>query len=124
MSRTIARKAAALAMARDRRRALDRDRDAQDRKVEEATATVLVGLDHRAAAQNALDEASAGVGRMLTALTALDVSVERAALLVDLPVTEVRRLVKLGGATGPDRQKVAASPDRAEGSWVAASRAG
>jgi hypothetical protein len=124
MSRTVTRQAAALSMARDRRRALDRDRDEQDRKVEEATATVLVALDHREAAQHALDEATAGVGHALTTLTRRDVSVERAALLVHLSVTEVRRLVRIGGATGADRKIGAASPERVEGSGVAASRAG
>jgi hypothetical protein len=97
MSRTVTRKAAALAVARDRRRALDRDRDVQDRQVEESASVVLVALDHRDAAQEALDEAAGEVGRALSALTGLDVSVERAALLVDLSVTEVRRLVRLGG---------------------------
>jgi hypothetical protein len=124
MSRTVTRQAAALAMARDRRRALDRDRDEQDRKGEEATATVLVALDHRVAAQLSLDEATAGVGHALTALTRLDVSVDRAAALVELSVTEVRRLVRIGGATGADRKTGAASPEREEGSGVAASRAG
>lgn len=124
MSRTVTRQAAALSVARDRRRALDRDRDEQDRKVEEATATVLVALDHRDAAQHALDEASAAVGRALTTLTRRDISVERAALLVDLSVTEVRRLVRIGGATGADGKTGAASPERVEGSGVAASGAG
>lgn len=124
MSRTVCRKATALAMARERRRTLDRERDAQDRKIEEATATVLVALDQRDAAQHALDEASAVAGRALRALTRLDVSVERMASLVELPLTEVRRLIRSAGKTPVVDQIGTVSSERGGEESGAGSRAG
>jgi hypothetical protein len=96
MGRNVSRQANALATARERRRRLDRARDEQDRRVEAATADVLVGLAARDQALVALAEQAGAVADALRVLMGLDVSAERAAGLVDLDVAEIRRLAKLG----------------------------
>lgn len=58
----------AIAKARERRAALDQDRAARDRRVEEATAEVLLQLEERAAAQEAVQAASVGIGAALRRL--------------------------------------------------------
>lgn len=62
MARNVSRQSAALATARARRRELDRERDSQDLRVEEATAAALVMLQLRGEAQTALEVASAALG--------------------------------------------------------------
>ena len=94
MARNVSRQSAALATARARRRELDRERDRQDLRVEQATAEALVMLQLRHEAQTALEVASAELGAALRTLLAQDVSAERAAALLELEVTEVRRLTK------------------------------
>jgi hypothetical protein len=89
---------AELAKARERRRELDKARDEQDRRVEQATATALVALDVRKAADQSLREATEGLANALRRLVGQDVSIERAAAPLELDATEVRRLTKL--ATG------------------------
>jgi hypothetical protein len=93
-TRNVSKQASALAKARERRRALDRDRDQHDRRVEEATAGALLAWEVRIEAQRGLDTATAQFGEALRALTAEGVSVERAAALLELDVTEMRRLAK------------------------------
>ena len=93
-ARNLSRQADALARARDRRRALDRTRDEHDQRVEEATACALIALEVRAAAEAALDVARKRVGEALRLMIAEDVSVDRAAALVEIDAAEVRRLVK------------------------------
>ena len=93
-TRNVSKQANALAKARERRRALDRVRDEQDQRIEEATASVLVALDVCAEAERALESATGEVGAMLKALLVEDVSPERAAALLELDVAEVRRFVK------------------------------
>ncbi|CCG02763.1 conserved protein of unknown function [Blastococcus saxobsidens DD2] len=95
MVRTVSRQAAALTKARERRRALDAARDEQDRRVEEATAEALVALEGRREAEQALQAATAALGETLRTLLAEDVSVERAAALLELDIAEVRRLTKM-----------------------------
>jgi hypothetical protein len=88
----------ALARARERRRVLDRDRDAQDQRIEEATAKTLMALEGLAEADDARTAASVIVGAALRELLAADVSPERAAALLEVDVVEVRRLSKVATA--------------------------
>jgi vacuolar-type H+-ATPase subunit E/Vma4 len=97
-TRNVSKQASALAKARERRRALDKARDDQDQRIEEATAAAMVALEVRAAAELALDAATGQVGEALKVLLAEDVSAEKAAALLELDVTEVRRLVKAAPA--------------------------
>jgi hypothetical protein len=97
--RNVSRQADALARARERRRALDRGRDEHDQRVEEATASALVALEARAAAEAAWDAAGSRVGNTLRLLIAEDVSVDRAAALVEIDAAEVRRLVRTATGT-------------------------
>jgi hypothetical protein len=53
-TRNVHKQANALAEARERRRELDKTRDEQDRRVEQATAIALVALDARRAAELSL----------------------------------------------------------------------
>jgi hypothetical protein len=94
-TRNVNKQANALAKARGRRRELDKARDEQDRRVEQAAATALVALDVRKAAEASLREATEGLADALNRLVGQDVSVERAAALLELDATEVRRLTKL-----------------------------
>lgn len=91
-------KQAALKVAGDRRRQLDRQRGEQDERIEVATAETLVALQVRDDAERALDAAQAKVGDSLRRILAEDVTVNRAAALLDLDVTEVRRLLKAAPA--------------------------
>jgi hypothetical protein len=95
----------ALAKARERRRELDRERDAQDERIEEATAKTLVTLEGLAEAEAARDAAAAVVGEAVRALLAEDVTPERAAALLDVDVTEVRRLSKVAVVEPPSTVK-------------------
>jgi hypothetical protein len=106
MARNVSRQSAALATARERRRELDRARDRQDLRVEQATAEALVTLQLRGVA-------TAEVGAALRTLLEQDVSAERAAALLELEVTEVRRLTK---PVATDNDKPAPSPTTAHGS--------
>jgi hypothetical protein len=85
---------AALVRARERRRELDRDRDAQDERIEEATAEAFVALDTRGEAQEAVAAATAQLGIAVRKLLAEDVTAEKAAALLELDMAEVRRLSK------------------------------
>lgn len=90
-TRNVNKQASALAKARERRRELDKARDEQDRRVELATATALV------AAESSLRESTEGLADALRRLVDQDVSIERAAALLELDATEVRRLTKTRG---------------------------
>ena len=106
--RNVLTKQGALRLASDRRRELDRARGEQDKRIEEATAATLVALQGRDDAERALEAAQAEVGESLRKVLAEDVSVERAAALLDVDVAEVRRLIKAastdGVATGGAKQ--------------------
>jgi len=81
--------------ARERRLTLDRSRDEADRKVEEATATTLIALDARDAVVAALEAAEQNVSSALRDLLARPgVTLDRAAALADLTLTELRRLMR------------------------------
>lgn len=94
-NRGVSTKQAALAKARERRRALDADRDAQDRRIEQAAARTLLALAGRAQAEAALLAATAAAGAEVRAVLAAGANPERAAALLDLDVTEVRCLAKV-----------------------------
>jgi DNA-directed RNA polymerase specialized sigma24 family protein len=93
-TRNASKQAGALARARDRRRALDRARDEQDQRIEEAVAIAIVALEVRSDVERSLESATSKVGEALKLLIAEDVSLDRAAALLELDVSEVRRLVK------------------------------
>jgi hypothetical protein len=99
VGRTVTAKQQALAKARARRVAMDADRDARDRRVEEATAEVLVLLAERTRAEQEIGRTNRAVADALQLVLAEGVSVEAAANLVDLEVGEVRRLVRLVSET-------------------------
>jgi len=81
--------------ARERRLTLDRSRDEADRRVEEATAKALVALDARDAVVAALEAAEQNVSSALRDLLARPgVTLDRAAALADLTLTELRRLMR------------------------------
>lgn len=84
----------ALARARERRRKLDRERDAQDQRIEEAAALALVALDTRVEAEAAVAAATAELGVAVRKLLEEDVGAERAAALLEVDLTEIRRLSK------------------------------
>jgi len=93
-----------MAEARERRSALDQDRAARDRRVEEATAQVLLQLQERAAAQETMRAVNAEIGAVLRRL--LDdegIAAQGVGSLVDLTVTQVRRLARAvpSGAPSP-----------------------
>lgn len=97
---------AALVRARERRVALDWDRQARDARVEQAAARVFLGAEQRAAAERAVQDANVGMGRALLELLAERIAVEDVAELCDLDVADVRRLMRLpatrgGGQAGP-----------------------
>jgi len=92
--RTVSVNRSALARARQRRRELDRARDEQDQRLEEATAAVLLALAGRDQAACVLQTATGRAGEAVRLLLALQVSAERAAALLDLTVIEVRRLAR------------------------------
>ena len=108
-TRNVSKQADALARARDRRRELDRARDEQDARIEEATASVLVALEARAEAEGAVREATTRVGAALRLVLAEEVSVERAAALVDIDVSDVRRFVRAASGA-PERESSEGSP--------------
>jgi len=98
-------KQAALVRARQQRIALDRDRDARDRRLEHATAEVFLLLDQRAKAEQQVDAVNATLGGALRSVLAEGVDARVAAQLVCMEVSEVRRLARpspesTGRATG------------------------
>ncbi len=81
--------------ARERRSALDQDRVARDRRVEEATAQVLLQLQERAAAEQAVQVANTEIGAALRRLLQDEgITAQGVGALVDLTVGEVRRLTR------------------------------
>jgi hypothetical protein len=97
MAKVVNNKQAALQKARARRIELDRDRDLRDQRIEEAAAEVFVLLEQRAAAELVLAETNGSIAEQLRRVLAENVGVEGLALLVDLDVSEVRRLTRGAG---------------------------
>ncbi len=95
MASKVARRQQAMAKARERRSALDQDRAARDRRVEEATAQVLLQLEERAAAEQAVQVANTEIGAVLRRLLQDEgITAQGVGALVDLTVGEVRRLTR------------------------------
>jgi DNA-directed RNA polymerase specialized sigma24 family protein len=112
-TRNVSKQTSALAKARERRRVLDKARDEQDQRIDEATAGALVVLEIRADAERALESATRQLGEALKLLLAEDVSTEKAAALLEMDATEVRRLVRSvstdAGESNAGRQSAAAA---------------
>ena len=106
-------KRAALVKARERRVALDRDRQARDSRVEQAAARVFLGVELREDAEAAVHDANVGIGRALLELLAERITLEDVAELCDLDTSEVRRLVRLPALAGGGAE--AAQHDEAAG---------
>jgi len=95
MASKVARRQQAMAKARERRSVLDQDRVARDRRVEEATAQVLLQLEERAAAEQAVQVANTEIGAVLRRLLQDEgITAQGVGALVDLTVGEVRRLTR------------------------------
>jgi hypothetical protein len=113
MASKVARRQQAMAKARERRSALEQDRAARDRRVEEATAQVLLQLQERAAAQEVVQAVNAELGAVLRRLLETRGSRRRASgrSLVELTVTQVRRLARAvpSGAPSPAGARVVAN---------------
>lgn len=92
-----ARLQAARQKARDRRIALDVDREARDRRIEDAAAQVFAQLEQRAEAEAAILAANAAIGAAPIRLTAEGLNVEAVAHLLELDVAEVGRLSRAAG---------------------------
>jgi hypothetical protein len=97
-TRNVSKQSSALAKARERRRELDKARDEQDQRIEEATASALVALEALAEAEQVVEAETGKVGQTLKLLLAQDVSAEKAAKLLELDAGEIRRLVKAASA--------------------------
>jgi len=95
MASKVSSRQQAMAKARERRSALDQDRVARDRRVEEATAQVLLQLQERAAAEEAVQVANTEIGAALRRLLQDEgIAAQGVGALVDLTVSEVRRLAR------------------------------
>jgi hypothetical protein len=94
VGKTASAKQAALAKARQRRLALDAERDERDRRIEDAAAEVFVLLAQRAEAEQAAAAANLSIGRALRVVLSEGVGLDGAAQLVDLDAGEVRRLTR------------------------------
>ena len=94
MTKVANAKQAALVRARQQRIALDRDRDARDRRLEHAAAEVFTLLDERLKAEKQIDAMNAMLGGALRSVLAEGVDARLAAQLVCMEVAEVRRLVR------------------------------
>jgi len=111
MASKVSSRQQAMAKARERRSALDQDRVARDRRVEEATAQVLLQLQERAAAEQGVQVANAKIGAALRRLLEDEgVAAEGVGSLVDLTVRDVRRLARAApsGAASPAEASVVA----------------
>jgi len=97
MASKVSSRQQALAKARERRSALDQDRVARDRRVEETTAQVLLQLQERAAAA----EIGAALRRLLQDE---GIPAQGVGALVDLTVGEVRRLTRAVPAAAGEGQ--------------------
>ncbi|MCU1675977.1 MAG: uncharacterized protein JWM93_735 [Frankiales bacterium] len=78
--------------ARERRIALDADRELRDRRIEDAAVEVFALIGERDEAEAAIVNANALIGEKLRSLAGEGLSPESVAQLVDLEVSEVRRL--------------------------------
>ena len=105
MAKVVNNKQAALQKARARRIELDRDRDLRDQRIEEAAAEVFVLLEQRASAELVVVETNAAIAEQLRRVLAENMGVEGVAALVDLDVSEVRRLTRAVGEKSEAAEK-------------------
>jgi hypothetical protein len=105
--KTVNAKQAALAKARARRVALDAERDARDRRVEDAAAEAMLLIAERTRAQEVLTGINAALGGALRRVQAEGVGADGTAVLVDLDASEVRRLTKPAVMTDGSQDEVA-----------------
>jgi hypothetical protein len=94
VGKTASAKQAALAKARERRLALDAERDERDRRIEDAAAEVFVLLAQRAEAEKAVAVTNLAIGRTLRVVLDEGVGIDGTAQLVELDAIEVRRLTR------------------------------
>jgi len=94
MGKTANGMQAARLKARQRRIALDADREARDDRVEDTAAKVFGLLDDRASAERVITDANVAIGKALGLLVAEDLNAEAIASLVELDASEVRRLIR------------------------------
>lgn len=98
MARSQIRQSEALRRARERQRELDRQEDAartmSRERIADASAAAIVALERRAEAERVLAAATSAVREALRSLLAEDVDAERAAALLELDMSEIRRLLK------------------------------
>lgn len=99
--RTVTSRQAALLRARERRRALDTERDAADQRIRESVAAAQRALDARADASAALKVATGLVAAEVRRLRSDGVNAQRTAALLELDVVEVRRLLRQPVPTRP-----------------------
>ncbi len=114
----------ALAKARERRVALDRDRQGRDGRVERAAARVFLGVGLREDAERAVHDANVGIGRALLELLAERIALEDVAELCDLDASEVRRLVRLPALAGSGAEAAQQDAAAAVGEKAGRRRAG
>ncbi len=108
-----------MAKARERRSALDQDRVARDRRVEEATAQVLLQLQERAAAEQAVQVANTEIRAALRRLLQDEgIAAQGVGALVDLTVGEVRRLTRaVPAAVGEGQVHATGAAASRTGAW-------
>ena len=114
-------KRAALVKARERRTAVDRDRQARDSRVEQAAARVVLGVQQRESAARAMHDANVGIGTALLELLAERIALQDAAELCDLDICEVRRLLRLPGVAVAGQAQLGATAS-VDGDAATASR--
>lgn len=123
MARSQIRQSEALRRARERQRELDRQedeaREAARARIADASAAAIVALERRAEAERTLATATSAAGNAVRALLAEDVEVDRAAALLDMSETDVRRLVKAAAPEQADRE-ARTTPSRSPSSGGAA----
>ncbi len=120
----------ALTRARTRRLELDADRAERERRIESATADVLVLLKHRADRLQGVTDIEVAVGLAMRSLVQANVGLRDIAFCCDVTLAEVRRLLARSEYThGTASQNRPAGPGQPaptirEGAAAAASDAG
>ena len=100
-----------LKAAQERRRQLDPDQLARDKRIDEATVDVEVAWEARAEAERAVEAAEAAAGAAVERLLAERLSATAVVKLTGLDQATVRRLRQTKAATGEPRP-VGATPGR------------
>jgi hypothetical protein len=113
--RTVNARQAALKKAREKRLKLDAERDARDRRIEDATADALVELDERAEAEATVARINEQIGTALRRLLDEGVGLDGVAQLAGLDVSEVRRLTKPSATLGDAASAACGAARRATG---------